>query len=298
MTPMPPSERDGETEDFAQQIADQVASFLLVTREISRDDDAGRAISLLLLEISQVLLAGARLGAQRDFAPRSEYQPDVGPEPDLDAMRLRLAQLLGDVDTYSFVFDPYLPEVVEGQLSDDLVSIATDLDTGLRHYRRVVVLREKEADRYLTIWIGADVADAIAFRLQEVTAARPQTHDLLLKMVETLGGTVEAVEGNDLREDTFYATIRVRRGEELLDIDSRPSDAVAVAVRAGVPIYVADEVMDRAGIILDEDGEPIEGAGEPDERPAPPSAEELEKLSAFRDFVAGLDLDDLGEGSR
>ena len=136
MTPMPPSERDGETEDFAQQIADQVASFLLVTREISRDDDAGRAISLLLLEISQVLLAGARLGAQRDFAPRSEYQPDVGPEPDLDAMRLRLAQLLGDVDTYSFVFDPYLPEVVEGQLSDDLVSIATDLDTGLRHYRR------------------------------------------------------------------------------------------------------------------------------------------------------------------
>jgi hypothetical protein len=90
---------------------------------------------MLLLEISQVLLAGARLGAQRDFAPRGEYQPDVGPEPDLDAMRMRLAGMLDAVDTYSYVFDPYVPEMVEGQLSDDLTSIATDLENGLRHYR-------------------------------------------------------------------------------------------------------------------------------------------------------------------
>ena len=126
---------DGETEDFAQQIADQVESFLLAIRAIARTEEPGRAISLLLLEISQVLLAGARLGAQRDFTPRTEYQPDVGPEPDLDPMRLRLAELLGDVDTYGLVFDPYLPELVESQLSDDLTSIATDLDTGLRHFR-------------------------------------------------------------------------------------------------------------------------------------------------------------------
>lgn len=126
---------DGDTEDFAQQIADQVESFLLAIRAIARTEEPGRAISLLLLEISQVLLAGARLGAQRDFTPRTEYQPDVGPEPDLDPMRLRLAELLGDVDTYGLVFDPYLPELVESQLSDDLTSIATDLDTGLRHFR-------------------------------------------------------------------------------------------------------------------------------------------------------------------
>ena len=176
--------------------------------------------------------------------------------------------------------------------------IIDSIRVGLRHYRRVVVLREKEADRYLTIWIGADVADAIAFRLQDVTAARPQTHDLMLKMLEDLGGTVESVTVNDLREDTFYANIHVRRGEETFDIDSRPSDAIAVAVRAGVPIYVADEVMDRAGIMLDADGEPIEGADTDEVRPAPPTAEELEKLSAFRDFVSGLDLDDLGEGAR
>ncbi len=129
------SKLDPGTEDFAQQIADQVESFLLALQAIAREADGGRAISLLLLEISQVLLAGARLGAQRDFTPRAEYQPDVGPEPDLDQMRLRLAVILDSVDTYSFVFDPYVPEVVDGQLSDDLTSIATDLENGLRHYR-------------------------------------------------------------------------------------------------------------------------------------------------------------------
>ena len=126
---------DSTTEDFATAISDSVKSFLIALRAVSREDDGGRAISLLLLEISQVLLAGARLGAQRDFTPRAEYQPDVGPEPDLDEMRLRLAGMLDSVDTYSFVFDPYVPEMVESQLSDDLTAIATDLENGLRHYR-------------------------------------------------------------------------------------------------------------------------------------------------------------------
>ncbi|MBZ5739043.1 DUF5063 domain-containing protein [Nocardioides mangrovi] len=126
---------DPETEEFAQQIADQVESFLLALQAIAREADGGRAISLLLLEISQVLLAGARLGAQQDFTPIAEYQPDVGPEADIDEMRLALAEMLGNIDTYAFVFDPYVPEVVESQLSDDLTSIATDLENGLRHYR-------------------------------------------------------------------------------------------------------------------------------------------------------------------
>jgi hypothetical protein len=126
---------DPELEDFAQQIADQVASFLLALQAISREADGGRAISLLLLEVSQVLLAGARLGVQADFTPIQEYQPDVGPDPDLDAMRLRLARMLDNVDTYSFNFDPYDPELVTSQLSDDLTAIATDLANGLKHYR-------------------------------------------------------------------------------------------------------------------------------------------------------------------
>ena len=126
---------DFDREEFATQIADQVESFLLVLRAIAREGNGAQAISLLLLEISQVLLAGARLGAQLDFTPREEYQPDVGPEPDIDDMRMRLAEMLDSVDTYSFVFDPYLPEVVESQLSDDLASIAVDLDNGLRHFK-------------------------------------------------------------------------------------------------------------------------------------------------------------------
>lgn len=133
VTPVTPL--DPEMEEFADQIADQVESFLIALRAIAAENDGGSAISLLLLEISQVLLAGARLGAQRDFSPAVEYQPDVGPEPDLDEMRLRLADMLGQVDTYSYVFDPYVPGTVESQLSDDLTSIATDLENGLRHFR-------------------------------------------------------------------------------------------------------------------------------------------------------------------
>ena len=126
---------DGPTEDFGQQIADQVESFLLAVRAVAREGEAGSAISLLLLEISQVLLAGARLGAQQDFVPAAEYQPDVGPEADLDQLRLRLADMLDGIDTYPFVFDPYAPDLVESTLSGDLTSVAGDLENGLRHYR-------------------------------------------------------------------------------------------------------------------------------------------------------------------
>jgi bifunctional DNase/RNase len=175
--------------------------------------------------------------------------------------------------------------------------IIDSIRVGLRHYRRVVVLREKEADRYLTIWIGADVADAIALRLQDVAVPRPQTHDLMLSLIEEMGGTVKSVQVNDLKDDTFFATILVDQGGESLEIDSRPSDAIALAVRAGVPIFAAEEVLDRAGITLDAEGQPIEGAEE-GAATAPPTPEELEKLAVFRDFVAGLDLDDLGGPNR
>ncbi len=126
---------ESETVRFADDIAASVTDFLAALRAIAREATGGEAVSLLLLEISQVLFTGARLGAQQDFSPRDEYQPDVGPEADLDDLRLRLAEVLGNVDTYSFVFDPYDPDVVESQLSDDLTSIASDLENGLRHYR-------------------------------------------------------------------------------------------------------------------------------------------------------------------
>ena len=126
---------DSATEDLAQQIADQVESFLLALQALSREEEAGRAVSLLLLEVSQLLLAGARLGAQNDFTPETEYQPDVGPDPDLDAMRERLARQLEPVDHYVMTFDAYSPELVEGVLSDDLAAIAAEVANGLRHHR-------------------------------------------------------------------------------------------------------------------------------------------------------------------
>lgn len=125
-------------EDFAQQIADQIEGFLVALQAIAREGDAGgRAVSLLLLQVSQVLLAGGRLGVHTDFAPLEKYEPDAGPDPDLDAMRLRFAVLLESVDAYTEVFDPYVdpPEMVSSLLSDDLTSIATALAHGLRHYR-------------------------------------------------------------------------------------------------------------------------------------------------------------------
>ncbi len=170
--------------------------------------------------------------------------------------------------------------------------VIDSIRVGLRHYRRVVVLKETEADRYLPIWIGADVADAIALRLQDVTVARPQTHDLLSSAIDELGGSVVSIVINDLKDDTFFAQIRVERDGQTLELDSRPSDAIALAVRSEVPIYVLADVIEKAGVVLDDEGQLIEGAGVEVAKPA--TAEELEKLSAFRDFVSGLDLDDLG----
>ena len=131
------SDQTDQTEKirFEEAIADSVTSFLLALREIAREGNGSQAISLLLLEISQVLRAGARRGAQTDFTPREEFQPDVGPEADIDELRLRLADMLEGVDAYTFVFDPYVPEVVQSRLSDDLASIAIDLENGLRHFR-------------------------------------------------------------------------------------------------------------------------------------------------------------------
>jgi len=128
-------ELDGELGEFAAQIADQVESFLIALNAVAREESPSAAVPMLLLEVSQILLAGARLGAQQDFTPAQEFQPDVGPEAEVDGLRLALATLLDNLDTYSFVFDPYVPEVVESQLSDDLTSVASDLENGLRHYR-------------------------------------------------------------------------------------------------------------------------------------------------------------------
>lgn len=173
--------------------------------------------------------------------------------------------------------------------------VIDSIRVGLRHYRRVVVLKEKDAERFLPIWIGPDVADAIAYQLQDVNSPRPLTHDLIMSMISELGGAVTSVAITDLKDDTFYAVVRIEQDGQTLEIDSRSSDAIAIAVRAEVPIYVAEHVLERAAVKVEEDGESIEGIGATATSPA--TAEELEKLSAFRDFVSELDLDDLGSRS-
>ena len=171
MTESLTSEIDSELEDFAQQIADQIESFLVALQAIARDGDDSRAISLLLLEVSQVLLAGARLGVQADFTPAEEFQPDAGPDPDLDGMRLRLARMLDGVDMYAEVFDTYgEPEIVSSMLSDDLTSIATALAHGLRHYRAGRVLEALWWWQFSYVASWGSEASAVLRALQSIVA--------------------------------------------------------------------------------------------------------------------------------
>ncbi len=158
----------------------------------------------------------------------------------------------------------------------------------LMNYQRVVILKEKEADRYLPIWIGPAEADAITVRLQDVSVARPLTHDLLRDVMDKLGAHVDYVVVNDLADDTFFARIMVNFNGERMEIDSRPSDAIALAVRVQVPIYAEDAVLDKAGVALDKEGQPVDGRQEPPKV----NEEELQRMSAFRDFIESLDLDD------
>ena len=128
---------DGDLEDLAQAVADQVASFLLAVREVAHRGEPATAVPLLLLEVSQLLLAGARLGVQVDFVPQEKYEPDAGPDPDLDRIRLELAKLLDGFDDYTEVFDPYIdpPDLVPSRVSDDVTAIAGRVAHGLQHFR-------------------------------------------------------------------------------------------------------------------------------------------------------------------
>jgi len=162
----------------------------------------------------------------------------------------------------------------------------------LQNYQRVVILKEKDSDRYLPIWIGPAEADAIAVRLQEVSVARPLTHDLLRDVLEKLGAHVESVIVNDLANDTFYARIMVNVNGERLEIDSRPSDAIALAVRVQVPIFAEDAVLEKAGVFLDQEGKPKDERLIHQEPISKANEEELQRMSAFRDFIESLDLDD------
>ncbi len=160
-----------------------------------------------------------------------------------------------------------------------MIEVKVDsIRASLMSEHRMVVLKDTSAERYLPIWIGPYEAEAIFIRLRNYEAPRPLTHDLLNNVITEMGGEVSYIIVNDLRNDTFYARITVILNGRQVEIDSRPSDAIALAVRANVPIYVEEKVMAQAGITPEADLS--EGVDD-------------EALSAFRDFIDGLNLDDL-----
>jgi bifunctional DNase/RNase len=176
-----------------------------------------------------------------------------------------------------------------------LIEMVVDsIRVSLMNYQRVVILKEKATDRYLPIWIGPSEADAIAVKLQSVSVPRPMTHDLLNTIVDVLGASINSIVVSDLKNDTFYAKIVINVDGEQMEVDSRPSDAIALAVRVDAPIYAEEGVLDKAGILLDkETGKLLSETGEADKIDGKPiSDEEMKKLSAYQEFINSLDLED------
>ena len=163
-----------------------------------------------------------------------------------------------------------------------MVEVTIDsIRVSLMSQHRVVILKDVDSDRYLPIWIGPCEADAITVTLQEMEVSRPLTHDLLKNVIGEMGGEVEHILISDLRNDVFYARIVMNLSGRRLEIDSRPSDALALAVRLHVPVYIEEAVMEKAAVLPEEEmGTETTGGEET-------------RLDAFTDFVESLDLDDL-----
>ena len=172
-----------------------------------------------------------------------------------------------------------------------MIEVTIDsIRVSLLSQNRIVVLKEEHSERFLPIWIGPFEADAITLQLQGMEAPRPLTHDLLKSVIETLGAEVLHIVINSLERNTYFARIVLDMNGETLEIDSRPSDAIALAVRVSVPIYVAEEVMEQAGMMPEEEMSLSEEGG--GRRPEYGDTS-TEDLGAFKDFVEGLDLDSL-----
>lgn len=175
----------------------------------------------------------------------------------------------------------------------DMVEVVIDsLRVSLTNQQRIVVLREVGVERYLPIWIGPYEAESITIALQEIEVARPQTHDLLKNFLNELNARLIRVEVSSLADDVFYGNLVVEANNQIVEIDSRPSDALALAVRAHVPILVSREVMDKAGIVPEKDSATgAEGSESATTDGAGFSPENEDRLSIFEDFLQNLETD-------
>ncbi len=185
----------------------------------------------------------------------------------------------------------------------DMIEVAIDsVRVSLMSPQRVVVLRQVDADRFVPIWVGPYEAEAITVALQEIEVIRPLTHDLLKNLFGTFNARIKRVEIVSLREEIFFGNIVAESDGREINIDSRPSDAIALAVRAHVPIYVHKSVMDEAGIVPETDMQPMgDSQGEasnaaPGDRSGPSLPEEnADRLSIFEDFIDKLNLGKLDD---
>ena len=172
--------------------------------------------------------------------------------------------------------------------------IIDSIRVSLMNYQRVVILREKDSNRFLPIWIGPSEADAIAVKLQDVSVPRPLTHDLLGTVISALGATVSRIVVSDLDNDTFFAKVVLQCNGSTTEVDSRPSDAIALAVRTQAPIFAEDSVLEKAGVQMSEESGKAVIRGHMGDEMRPLGEEELKGLSAYNEFISTLDLDDLG----
>ncbi|HEX7556565.1 MAG TPA: bifunctional nuclease family protein [Leptolinea sp.] len=170
----------------------------------------------------------------------------------------------------------------------------------LTNQQRIVILREVDAERYLPIWIGPYEAEAITIALQDIEVARPQTHDLLKNILNTLNAHLIRVEVVAIKDDVFYGSLVVDVDGKILEIDSRPSDALAMAVRAHVPILASRDVLDTAGILPEQDmqsSEPAPLTSQNPDRQKPGDQESSDRLTVYEDFLQNIDLDSLNKPS-
>jgi len=175
-----------------------------------------------------------------------------------------------------------MPEMIEVQIDSVRVHLMTP--------QRLVVLKQIGSERYLPIWVGPYEAEAITVALQEVEMIRPLTHDLLKNVFGAFNARIKRIEIVKLQNEIFYGSIVAEVDGREIDVDSRPSDAIALSVRAHVPILVHHSVMEEAGIIPEQDMPEEEEAPEQAE-PAPLSEEGTERLSVFEDFLEKLEFD-------
>jgi uncharacterized protein len=175
----------------------------------------------------------------------------------------------------------------------DMVEVVIDsVRVSLMSPQRVVVLRQTEIERYLPIWVGPYEAEAITVALQETEVARPLTHDLLKNLFTVFNAKILRVEIVALKDEVFFGNIVVETDGKILDVDSRPSDAIALAVRAHAPILVSQDVMDAAGIIPERDIQADAGPETREEktRPLPRSEDEIEDSGKNMESEKGLDV--------